>query len=575
MKKFLIICLFCLWKPLSADPLTEEMIIKRINAHLVLKDYEEGHLEALNGLKAYPNSSQIYKAYINVLAEKGAEKEMLKAWKAYQEFPNGDSRQMIEQMAWGVIKKGVSSPSPMVRIMSLLAGFLSQDARGVSMLFKHLSDPNALIRKVAVELSSQLKDEILCKKMVFLLNNEKNWMVYAEAIKAAGEMKIKAADPILTRILTDEKTSLQEKTAALIALVNMTDSVSHQQLQDLIKSPRMGLRLLACELIYHQMLEAEVPLLLTLAKDPQAQVRMAALQILGLFGRIPEFKEKTLQIALSAIEDRNPEVHISAAWLLTLMDHPEGEAAFKRLLKHPEPKLRVLACAALASTGKHGISLLRFALNHAEDPYVRMNASLGLIAQHEEIQNACEELYLGLKERSERWMWEELGIFKALAPSTHLHDESIPRYPESIDQATRLEILNTLAVMNSPHAQEAIKHFLKEKTWGISGMASVLLLSEGDETALKIVENLIDDPDPQISIQSALVLAMWGKGEKAISILQNAYSGSSRDLKEKILEGLGRIGAETSIPFLIEQLEEPFQTLRIIAASALLMCLYH
>lgn len=575
MRLLLLLCALFSFFTLLADQPAEEVIIKRINAHLVLKDCEEAYLEAVNGIKIYPNSPQIYKAYINVLAEKGAEKEMLAAWKTFQAFLPQDSRQVIEQMAWGVIEKGTASPSPIVRIISLLSAFLSQDARGVRLLARHLSDSNALIRRAAIELSSRLKDEILCKKIIFILNGEKNWMVYEEAIKAVGEMKITAASPELTKILTDEKSALEEKTAALISLVNMTDSVSHQQLQNLIHSPRMGFRLLACELVYHLMLEEEAPSILALVKDPQAQIRAAALQVLGLFGRTPELQEKTLQAALDATHGRDPKVLIPAAWLLTLMDHPSAEKVFKDLLNHAEPTIRISASGALASTGKHGIPLLQYALTDSSDPYVRMNAALGLISQRIDIKQACEELYKGLKNQPERWMWDEYGLFKALAPSTHLHDEAIPRYPESIDQATRLEILNTLAIMNSSHAQEAIKHFLKEKIWGISGMASVLLLTEGDEAALAIIENLIEDPDPQIRTQAALILALWGRGEKAINTLQEAYAGAPRDLKEKILEGLGRVGAETSIPFLIEKLEEPFQTLRIIAASALLMCLYH
>lgn len=557
--------------------LSEEIIAKRIHGHLVLKDKDEAYLEACAGIKQFPDSPQIYKAYIYALAEKGHEQEMLLAWKMYQTLaPAQDFRQTIEKMAWGVIEKGAQSTSPMVRIMSILAAFLSQDAKGVSLLAAHLNDSNAFIRKAVVELAGNLRDDMLCKKILSILRQERNWGVYEEAIKSAGSMKISAAAPHLTKILVDDKTSFEEKKGALVSLVNMTDSISHEQLQQLIASPRMGLRLLACELVCHLMLEEEIESIIILTKDSQAQVRSAALQVLGLLGRTPKHQARVLECALQLTSDRDPHVLIPAAWVLTLLDHPRAEGLFKSLLEHHEPTVRVAAAGALTSTGKYGIPLLQHALNASNDPFVRLNAALGLIAQQVEIAKACEILYQGLQEQPQRWMWDEFGIFKALAPSTLTHDDAIPRYPESVDQATRLEILNTLAIMNSTHAQEAIKNFLKEKVWGISGMASILLLTEGDEAALSIIENLIEDPDQQIRIQAALILALWGRGEKAIRTLQEAYPGASRDLKERILEGLGKVASETSIPFLIDKLEtEPFQTLRILAASSLLMCLNH
>jgi HEAT repeat protein len=172
-------------------------------------------------------------------------------------------------------------------------------------------------------------------------------------------------------------------------------------------------------------------------------------------------------------------------------------------------------------------------------------------------------------------MWDEEGLFKVLAPSTVKHDEIIPNYPESVNQLARLEILNVLAVMKYPHAQSAIRTFLKEKAWGITGMASVVLLTEGDEAAIELVRELLNDPDQKIRVQAALVLSLWGEGEEAISILKEAYPTADRDMKERILESFGRIGAKSSLPFLTEKLQEPYQSLRIIAAAALLQCLYH
>ena len=129
--------------------------------------------------------------------------------------------------------------------------------------------------------------------------------------------------------------------------------------------------------------------------------------------------------------------------------------------------------------------------------------------------------------------------------------------------------------MQHPDAQQAIKQFLQENTWGITGFASSLLLTEGDDAALDLVQELLNETNDQIRVQAAIVLALWGRHEDAIQVLEDAYSSADRELKEKILESVGSIGEMRSIPFLMSAMEEPYQTLRLIAASSILQCLYH
>jgi HEAT repeat protein len=155
------------------------------------------------------------------------------------------------------------------------------------------------------------------------------------------------------------------------------------------------------------------------------------------------------------------------------------------------------------------------------------------------------------------------------------HDDEIPNYPEAVNQLTRLEVLEVLAMLHYPQAQEAIKAFLKERRWGVTGMASALLLTEGDETAVDLVKGLLNDPDKEVRLQAALILAVWGREEDVVKQLQDAYVSVDRDLKGQILEGIGRVGSASSLPFLAERLQDPFPTLRIIAAAATLECLYH
>jgi len=204
-----------------------------------------------------------------------------------------------------------------------------------------------------------------------------------------------------------------------------------------------------------------------------------------------------------------------------------------------------------------------------------MNLSLGLIGQRIYTDIACSILYDGLMQQKERWMWQSVGSFRVLAPSKVKHDDAIPNYPEAVNQMTRLEVLQVLALLHYPKAQQAIKNFLQERQWEISGLASALLLTEGDDDAVDLVKQLLNENDPKIRVQAALILALWGKEEEVVTLLQQAYLTADRELKGQILEGIGRVGSTSSLQFLAERLQEPYQTLRIIAAAALLECLYN
>jgi HEAT repeat protein len=98
---------------------------------------------------------------------------------------------------------------------------------------------------------------------------------------------------------------------------------------------------------------------------------------------------------------------------------------------------------------------------------------------------------------------------------------------------------------------------------------------EGDESAVEIVQQLLQDSQPRVRLQAALILSLWSRDESAIRTLEEGYLNSNWEQKARILEGIGRIGSIRSIPFLLNVLKEHSQTLRLIAALALIQCLNH
>ena len=90
--------------------------------------------------------------------------------------------------------------------------------------------------------------------------------------------------------------------------------------------------------------------------------------------------------------------------------------------------------------------------------------------------------------------------------------------------------------MRYPKAQEAVRGFLQNQTWGVSGVAASTLLQEGDEESLEAVRGLLKDSDEKIRVQAALILALVGSDLSAVSVLQEAYPHMERDMKVHILE---------------------------------------
>lgn len=573
---------FCFFLFLSLSPLIEatlspEQIDKRVNAHLVIADFSSACEEAFVGVCQYPDSTLMWLAYIRALARAGDEKAMMLNWKTFiEKFPEErENHEILESLAWAVIDKGATSSSPVIRVSSMLGAFFSQDAKGVKILQRGLCDDNSFLRGAAVKLSSHLMDASLQDELLKLLQTEKVWRVRLEVIQAIGVLQIVEAKRELKKIIASDHCHADEKTVAIESLVSLTEGIDKQQMTQLVASNRAGMRILACELIsFFDQIE-DIDLLFPLIDDPHSDVRAKIFQTLGRL-RVATMKENSvIEIAEKACGDPDSTVAVTAAWVLTINRPEKGMLAFKRLLNHPIRDTRYLAAAALAATGKYGLTLTKDAFNQSQDPYVKMNLAIGLIGQRVETKPACDCLFLGLAQHKERWAWDETNNFRVLAPSKAKHDDAIPNYPEALNQLTRLEILQMLAIVKYPYAQQAVKKFLQESNWGISGIASALLLTEGDDDAVDLVRTLLKDNDPKVRTQAALILALWGKGEDVVQLLQENYAIADREMKGKILEGIGRVGSRSSLIFLAERLQEPYQTLRIISAAALLECLYH
>ncbi len=548
---------------------------ERLEALLCIRNYTEIEKICTTQLLSTSMDQKTFDQVIIALATIENEELVLSAWKQYcAQFPESclDNTDLLEKISWSIIGKASKTPSPILRQLSTLAGVIGNDAKGIEILQARINDPNAAVRAGALKLAGHLRDQRIQDQVLNSLRNERSLLVRVGAIQAAGEMNLEEAKVPLFNILADRHGALQEKIAAVTALVEIFDTVETEQIERFSKSPQSGLRLLACALLQHFPEKGEISTALLLANDSQADVRQKALYVLGThFAKKPE----TLSIARACLSDINPKVAITACWLMTLSFPNEGQREFRRWVESTNPEARRFAAAALAATGKYGSALARETFRSTDDPYVKLNLAMSLLGQRIDITQICDQLYSIHQTQKEKWMVDEDSLFKVFLPSTVRHDDLIPNLPEAVNQMTRLEILNLLAIMEYPKTTEALQHFLMERNWGISGLAAELLLNEGDEAASELVTALLQDPNPKVQLQAALLLAFWNQDPLSLKVLQERYNGADFSTKLQILEALGRLGDKETLPFLNERLYEPSQSLRVVAAVALLLHIYH
>lgn len=554
--------------------------VKRVYNHLLIDDPYSAITEAQTHLKSYPDSKPLRLALIRALCAQGNEVEALEEWNKividHDELLR--DRSSLEMLAWGVLNKGGGSNQLVIRLNVLIGAMMTKDAKAIPLILDALKGSNSFLRAVAVGMAASYGDLPLQEEIARLLKEERVWHVRLELIKAAGQLRMTETRERLIEIIGDSRTLAEEKVAAIVSLVNMYDSVEDRELAGLIRSNRAGLRQLACEVVSHLNLKDKANLLLPLLSDAHSDVRVSALNTFALLDVNEINGESVMKIERVArlMEDRVPEVSITASWLALLKGERRGAIRLKRWIQKGELKNARLAAAALAISGQKGVDLSIKMLKKQTDPYVQVTLALGLIGQRVATDLACRVIDTHLK-IGELWMWDNTvnPLFRSLAPSQVRHMSQIPNYPCVIDQITRLDLLQVLCIMDYPKAKEAVKEFLQTQTWGAVGTAAAMLIQEGDDEALDVVRSLLNDKEEKVRIQAALILALLGGDTDAVKVLKEVYPKVGKELKIQILEAVAKVGDAESIPFLLERLNEPFQVMRVVAATAIIKCLYH
>ncbi len=513
-----------------------------------------------------PEEEEPLRYEIEVACAEGREEDAFRLFSEYEEsYPEGDLDGLLEKISFSIMKKGFNSSNLAIKELSLLALAITQDIEGTLALTAAMQEKNKAIRALAVSLSGHYGDRSLRAELASLLEREKSVEVLEVLYEAIAKLKIRDLTPNLVKRLGDERVSSREKKKLLTAIAIITENLQDSELEWLAKNRSTSLRILSAHAIWELNYPDKIDLLVAMLDDYHPEVKKAALACLAGFQKGPKEKFKEL----AALD--HPEIATLAAKALFLIDEEAGRAAFEPLLNNPSIEIRRLAGFALASSGRRALPLLEERMECEKDPYILASIAIAFLENRYRVDKGGDLLFAFLSENSEPLM-EGDGSFFTLARSTLKGHPLIASYRTSVDQAVRFKLLNLLAIVEHPKASEAIKNFLMERRWQVVGLAAEILLSEGDETIVDILKGFLNEKDRKLKEEAALLLSALDEEEAIPALIELYHSRSSRE-KLMLLEAIGSQGGRSEIPFFVEELKNPSQTLRIGAAAMLVRLL--
>jgi HEAT repeat protein len=551
---------------LMALALAAQAPLERIEAHLVLKD-PAGALQLVDAqLAEQPNDPTLVRAQMRALAMEGDSRPLLRRW---QSLPTelAQESDMVELVSWTLLREGCASPVVSIRLAALKAAASTRDIWAGPLLVEAMGDSNDQVRAAAAQLALQASTGPVRASLLHLLAYEKRPEVWMTAAQVAGMMQLRAALPYLEQRIADGRAAARERAVAIQSLVRMKDRVDRAELERCAKSPRAGLRQLACSLMATLAAKEDASVIEPLLSDPVPDVRATALTALGLASDL-----KASQVEPMA-QDPDPIVAITAGWWLLLHNHPDGAATLRQWTNHSEPGCRRLAAAAVAHAGTAGLSLAKELLDHAE-PAVRLQAARTLLHHRTHLTHAIPALAQLLTDSSTRWAWDEGAhpLFRPVAPAETVATQIEPGFLERSDARVRLELWQDLAQLDHPDALTWVRQVLVSRDPSLTAQALEILMEE-EPRALDTIKPLLSDPEPRVRMVAALLCALLARDPTVIPILQELFPKSPRPLQLAALEAMAVLGEPDALAFLKERLHDPSQLTRLMAASATMRCL--
>jgi HEAT repeat protein len=546
----------------------------RIVAYYQIQDYAS----ALKLIDQEENQAEHLPLKLEILAKLGLTHLALDKLKDLPQVCDLEKKEnflTLESLAWSILSNQKNTTEP-VQIASLVGAFLTNDAKAALELKKNLYSSNARLRAMAANFAANFQDPFLKEAIFQRLKEEKNTSVKKELIASAGKMRMKEVLPMLEEILVSQTVADEMKVSALMASISILDQLTPSQIQFFLQSERSYLKILGLRLLLsYEIFPKELfPQLTNLLGDLSPKVVQEALVLIGILSSEFEIPEETKNRVINLTEHQHVFVKALALWAQSRIEKTvKKELIF--LCNHEKVEVRNFTVGLIGTLSKDAIVILKGLLNH-QDPYCRLNAAVELLNKRVHIQEALYTAEKELLNPSLFMMMDESvhPYFTIFMPSKVYHHPFITAYPKVMDGMARLRLCEKIAVFDQKKIKEPLKKILSEKEAILTFYTLGLILQEDIENFQELKE-LIQDPNPSISLAATIALAFIGKEQSIGEQLIQLFDQVSFEEKLHILEAIGSLGDRKMIPFLLSVMQKPFTSLQIVAASSLIQCLYH
>lgn len=200
-----------------------------------------------------------------------------------------------------------------------------KDVDGLLKALNYPKDPN--VRRAAAISLAQIKNQAVVKPLIAMLNNPDR------------EIR-RIAAPALSQMVESQ---------AWVGFVGLIKEADYTPVVAALKDPEASVRKAAVQLLGLRINEHTPGLLIPLLKDPDEAVRQAAILELSATSN-----EKSLAPLINALKNPEPAVQQGAAQALGEKGDPRALGALAMALKAPDPTVRHAAALALGKLGKVG-----------------------------------------------------------------------------------------------------------------------------------------------------------------------------------------------------------------------------
>lgn len=585
LKRSLIICASALQLSsafLSSeefDPVHEKIFREKISYNLLIRNDAEAINQSSEAIQIFPYSKNLRKLYLESLSSIGAEKKLLRAWQQYsRDFPNDKFEDgVLEVIAKGVLHNAELSDMYASKHYRYACADAFTDSSSVESLKEAFQDSNFVVREMALNAALVHGDETLCDDILEMLKTEKVASVKRKGIEVLLRIKGADAKPLLEKMLNDKNLSYLDRVSFILTLLDGKEKVTREELKELTESEQMIERLIACYVYSYFSHKDDLDLLKPLLNDSNHDVRLQAITSLGHL-RISQIgDEKLKDILLAQIEKGTTEIALLSSWACIMANDPLEDYPLRDFLYHSNPKIRLQAASLIGYSLPHTQAIAEEFFETHTDPFVRLNLSISMLVQRVKVKEASDQVFEFLQRH-------ESAQFKSSFPypmetvwPTSLLDEGekmVGGMPSALQsEIVHFCMLNLLAILEDSRAQGLISSFLDTHHSNVALASIAQFIKAESSHILDLICSFFDHPDMNKRVQAAALVALLKKEEKALDVLYNAYPKSDRQIKEMIILIVGQIGSKDSIPFLMDAIYEPSQTLRVVASSSLMRCL--